>query len=187
MAKAYTTIGFSSEELAAERWRQVAGTADHFFVSSLGRVRSCNFRGRHARILVQTIVNRYLSVGVTIGGKRRTKRVHALVAEAFLGPRPPGAEVNHKDCNRLNNRAVNLEWTTRAANRAHYAAHRASRQNSTATPFVDSGNAKLTIQNVLAIRDGRSAGLRIAQLATEYGVSTTTICNLLSGRTWAWL
>jgi 2-hydroxy-3-keto-5-methylthiopentenyl-1-phosphate phosphatase len=42
--------------------------------------------------------------------KRRT--VHSLVAEAFVDGYFEGAIVNHKDENKTNNRADNLEWVT---------------------------------------------------------------------------
>lgn len=45
--------------------------------------------------------------------------VHRLVAEAFVD-NPTGArEVNHKDGNKLNNAADNLEWVSRSANMLH--------------------------------------------------------------------
>lgn len=47
------------------------------------------------------------------------KRVHKLVAEAFV-PKPDSkAEVNHKDGNKINCHASNLEWCTHAENISH--------------------------------------------------------------------
>jgi hypothetical protein len=42
--------------------------------------------------------------------------VHRLVAKAFVPGYQEGLDVNHKDCNRLNNIASNLEWMTRLEN-----------------------------------------------------------------------
>lgn len=49
----------------------------------------------------------------------RTIAVHILVARAFVVGYFPGAEVNHKDFNRANPKASNLEWVTHAQN-VHY-------------------------------------------------------------------
>jgi hypothetical protein len=48
--------------------------------------------------------------------RRRTYRVHSLVAEAFIGQRPVGLDVSHKDENAINNRPDNLMYETRKAN-----------------------------------------------------------------------
>lgn len=46
----------------------------------------------------------------------RKKKIHRLVAEAFI-PNPDNLpSINHKDENRTNNRADNLEWCTVAYN-----------------------------------------------------------------------
>ena len=50
--------------------------------------------------------------------KNYTKRVHVLVAEAYLGrPEDPMmTDVGHLDDNRLNNNVNNLKWMTRSEN-----------------------------------------------------------------------
>lgn len=49
-------------------------------------------------------------------GRGNSRCVHMLVAEAFLGPRPIGQEVRHKDDDRTNPRLDNLEYGTRQDN-----------------------------------------------------------------------
>jgi len=52
-------------------------------------------------------------------GKNNYRRVHRLVAEAFI-PQTDGCNiVNHLDCNKQNNNAQNLEWTTVSGNTKH--------------------------------------------------------------------
>jgi uracil-DNA glycosylase family 4 len=46
---------------------------------------------------------------------------HQLVAEAMLGPRPPGYEVHHKDENPLNNQPENLEYLERREHKRRHA------------------------------------------------------------------
>ena len=43
---------------------------------------------------------------------RKTMFVHQLVAKAFLEPLKGATSVNHKDKNRVNNNANNLQWMT---------------------------------------------------------------------------
>lgn len=51
--------------------------------------------------------------------KRNYKRVHRLIAEAFI-PNPDNLpQVNHKDLNKLNNIILNLEWATNSDNTQH--------------------------------------------------------------------
>lgn len=46
-------------------------------------------------------------------------RVHRLVALCWIGKCPEGYEVNHKDGNKANNHADNLEYVTSKQNKAH--------------------------------------------------------------------
>ena len=66
---------------------------------------------------------RYRYVGMKQNGKRVFKKVHRLVAEAFI-PNPFNLpEVNHKDLDKYNNREDNLEWMTRQQNMEHAREH----------------------------------------------------------------
>jgi len=50
----------------------------------------------------------------------KTMKVHRIVAKVFLGDYSAyGLEVNHKDGNKKNCAADNLEWVTRKENMAH--------------------------------------------------------------------
>lgn len=45
-------------------------------------------------------------------GRRKTERIHRLVAKEFIGEIPKGYQVHHKDRNKQNNRFDNLEILT---------------------------------------------------------------------------
>tara|TARA_R110000764_G_scaffold187293_2_gene272692 strand:+ start:389 stop:877 length:489 start_codon:yes stop_codon:yes gene_type:complete len=96
-----------------EEFKDIPNHEGLYQVSNLGRVKS--FKGKTERILKPTASKGcYLHVGLNKDGKRKTIRVHQLVAMAFLGHTPCGHKlvVNHKNFIRYDNRAENLELDT---------------------------------------------------------------------------
>jgi HNH endonuclease len=65
----------------------------------------------------------YKSVSLRRDGKARTQQVHALVLEAFVGPRPAGFVTRHLDGNPANNDLTNLRWGTHSENVRDSIAH----------------------------------------------------------------
>jgi len=99
-------------------WRTVYidNRATKYYVSENGMIRSLVHN-----ILLQPCLDtdEYPQVGIYIDGKRFNRKVHRLVAEAFI-PNPDGKpEINHKDGNKLNNNVSNLEWCTNQENIDH--------------------------------------------------------------------
>lgn len=109
-----------------EVWKPVVGYEESYDVSNLGRVRSkrrlieksdgvCQMR--NGCIKKQTKdSNGYYAVNLCADGDTKRFMVHRLVATAFVSGWFDGAEVNHKDFNRANNCADNLEWVTHVEN-----------------------------------------------------------------------
>lgn len=61
----------------------------------------------------------YLEIGLYSPKISLWKRIHRLVAEAFI-PNPENKPfVNHKDGNKINNCVENLEWVTHQENMEH--------------------------------------------------------------------
>jgi hypothetical protein len=85
-------------------------------------------RGRIARLLNVDRAHRYPRVSIA-GSKRY---VHAMVAEAWHGPRPAGLLVLHADDDPDRPHADNLRYGTRADNAADAKRNRINREGDTA-------------------------------------------------------
>lgn len=81
------------------------------------RVRS----GRALKTYVRK--NGYHQLKLTKGNVGETRSVHGLVAAAFHGPRPAGAQVNHIDHCKANNAPANLEYVTAQQNNHAFQRH----------------------------------------------------------------
>lgn len=104
-----------------EIWRDVVGYEELYQVSNLGRVKSLarviNRSGGSdlpvkEKILKSTLNSKgYMVVCLSKNGAVKTNKVHQLVAIAFLGHEPSGMKliINHKDYDKTNNNADNLE------------------------------------------------------------------------------
>ena len=111
---------------------------------------------------------------VWIDGKLRF--VHRLVAEKYV-PNPDNKpQVNHKDGNKLNNNADNLEWVTNYENRQHAIQH-----NLHFTGEKCSW-AKLNKEKVIFIRNHPE--IKAKELAELFGVTNSTIKSIRNYKSW---
>lgn len=111
---------------------------------------------------------------VSISG--RLEFVHRLVAGQYV-PNPDNKpHVNHKDGNKLNNCAENLEWVTNFENRAH-AVNNGLHLSGEACPY-----SKLTEKDVIFIRSHPE--ICASNLAKKFNVSRTTVSGVRNYRTW---
>lgn len=96
----------------SEVWKDIPGYEGKYQVSNLGNVRSLKYnKTSKVQNLKPALLNSgYLFIGLSKDNHCKQFLVHRLVAEAFV-PNPDLLEqVNHKDKNRQNNTANNLEW-----------------------------------------------------------------------------
>lgn len=61
----------------------------------------------------------YYMVNLRKNNKQHMRRVHRLIALAFIPPVEGKNNINHKDGNKLNNTISNLEWCTQSENIKH--------------------------------------------------------------------
>lgn len=177
-----------SESLEGEEWRPVTVEpyGEHYDVSNLGRVRRRTprpSRGRGIRpggLLKPSLSSTgYVDVAFSSGGTASYHNlVHHLVAGAFIGPRPDGMVINHKDGNKSNNCADNLEYVTQKQNSVH----------SYETGMSPCGSrhykAKLNTETLAKCRALRARGMMWKDIAVELGVSKNTVYRAFHGETY---
>lgn len=171
-----------------ETWKTIPGFS-RYQVSDAGQIRSLNYKnsGKVQILKPAPSPGGYLMTMLqTDNCDYKTVPVHRFVAFAFLGMRPAGKEINHKDGNKLNNHIENLEYVTHSQNTKH------SFDMGLQIPLrgEEIGNHKLTEQQVREIRDhaknfkGRYYGR--AALAEKYGVSICHIKEIVTRRRNIW-
>jgi hypothetical protein len=167
-----------------EIWKPVTlpNFAEHYEVSSAGRVRRvtrCKGR-KEPHMLKGQDLRGYVLITLTIPKARTQIMLHRLVAAAFLGPLPPGLQVNHKDGNKANNAVDNLEYVTHAENIRHRDANGLNHPPK----GEENGAAKLTSADVTAIRTAAANGASHSSLAATYGVSKELIHQVVRRKIW---
>lgn len=179
--------GEACSTMEEEVWKAVYGFEGRYEASSFGRIKSVSrpMRNHNAewissdRILNPSANNAgRKSVCLYKGRKQFMRLVATLVAEAFIGPRPPGMECCHNDGNSSNNQYQNLRWDTRTSNEADKIAHGTSNRGA------NNGQSKLSESDVIAIL----ADPRIhREIAVDYNVGRRTIDRIKRGESWSWL
>ena len=112
-----------------EEWRDVVGYEGLYQVSSEGRVKSLERtfidKSGRKRTVKERILKPgmdkggYLRIDLCASGKSRMFSVHRLVCQAFHDNPENKLDVNHINENKTDNRACNLEWSTRKKNCNH--------------------------------------------------------------------
>lgn len=111
-----------------EIWKDVVGYEGMYQVSNLGNVKSIT-RNVPWRYGIKTVVGRemtkhtdkkgYLVVALSKNNIRKTKKIHRLVADAFIPNKNNLPFINHKDECKKNNHVNNLEWCNKQYNNTY--------------------------------------------------------------------
>lgn len=161
----------AEEEIALEHWRPIA---DRYEISNLGRCKHI-FENHYRIISGSKHSDGYIFV--TLYGKQYP--IHRLVAEKFCENNNPceNIVVNHKDGNKQNNHADNLEWVTQSENVKH------SYQNHFQPTGVTTYTGKFSDAERKQIKEEWDEGLLSKrQLAQKYNVSHTCINDIINDK-----
>jgi hypothetical protein len=178
-----------------ETWRDIPGHQG-YQASSLGRIRSLDRKQKNMsrwgtlveRVLAGKILKHWINKKgyhyVNLGaGQNNRKEVHYWIASTFMGERPTGFEINHKDGNKNNNAPDNLEFVTRGENIRHAFANKLNHSGS------KHGISKLNESQVVEIRQalkGKRKRMRpyYSEIASTYRVDRKTIEAIAKNKTW---
>lgn len=159
-------------------------------VSNLGRVRSlpAHFmaRTRWGGLAKRFRAGRPLKPGPHTGGYlvmhpyrdgvREARTLHRVVAESFLGPRPPKADICHADNDKKNCCVENLRYGTHRENEAD------KRRHDTLPVGERSHRAKLHTEDVREIRRRKNETQQT--LADEFGCTFSNISAIQLRKSW---
>lgn len=158
--------------ISIESWKDVPGYEGVYQVSTEGRVRS--LPGWHRAGRVKKLTVSAIGYPVVNMGHNNVCYVHELVALAFLGPRPKGAEICHGDGDPTNNRPENLRYDSHSENERDKIRYGGKFK-------------KLHAVDVKNIRQARDNGARAKDLAAQYGITPEMVWNICTRRSFAWL
>ena len=170
-----------------EEWKAIPGYEGFYSVSNLGRVRAeqrqvpgkmSSIRTLPQKLMTPTNNDGYLQIRLSRNKSSICRKVHALVMMAFVGKRPDGMEVAHKNGIRSDNRLENLRYDTKLGNCSDKKIH------GTQPRGTQIRRSKLTEEQVNAIRfDKRSC----RKIGLEYGVHHKSVAAIKNGTSWTWL
>ena len=164
-----------------EEWRDIEDYKGLYQVSNMGRVKSLertvwNGRGYYVTIHERILKPKkdrggYLQVHLCKDGKAKFYTVHKLVATVFCENPEGYTEINHKDEDKTNNNADNLEWCSKSYNNSYNGrAKKAGKKIS--KPVIGINKVSGLILEFPSAREAEK----------ETGIAHQSICSCLKGR-----
>ena len=110
---------YAIKEIEGEIWKEILGFPN-YFVSNMGRVKKLSKRYKSFYLINITYnkISGYGYVSITnVSGKKKNISLARLVAHNFVdGYSEKNNTIDHKDGNKTNNCASNLEWVSQSEN-----------------------------------------------------------------------
>jgi hypothetical protein len=123
--------------------------------------------------------NGYWYIAIWQGDHAESVSLNVLVCETYHGPRPAGMQAAHKDGNRANNSASNLQWKTQLDNDADRDTHGTRPRGET------NGKTRLTEGDVRFIRQIHAAGVKtVPEIASIYHLSQSGLIRIINRQRW---
>jgi len=166
--------------MSIEIWKPIKVTNGKYEISNLGRVKS--FQRKPIIMSPTTGSNGYRKVTLFYNKKAHYFNVSCLVLTEFIGERPKGYQVCHNNGDRVDDRLGNLRWDTVKANNEDKKRH--------GTCLIGSKNpwSLLKEHDVLRIIEITDRKLKSQRsICKSFGVSQTTITDIVRGKSWGWL
>lgn len=157
-------------------WSDVIGFEKLYIISNEGHILS-----RYTGKLLKSKVSKrgYYNVKLYKNKKQFTKKIHRLIAEAFI-PNPENKpQINHKNGNKLDNSLENLEWCNNFENAKH--AHETGLRDNSGSK---NGMSKLTDKIISSIRKDCCSDMTQNQIAKKYGISQANVSMIKNNKRW---
>ena len=116
--------------------------------------------------------------------KRHARRVHRLVLEAFVGPRPPKFQACHKDDDKQNNKLANLRWDIQENNMKDATQNGVWKRRKSRGPWCLMQSWKLDAGKVREIRRLYQQGISQVDIAKRFGISGRHVNDVVHRRIW---
>lgn len=185
-----------SINIDGEVWVDVPDYEGIYSISNKGRIKSLSrIKNSGTRLeyiskekLLKPSITKdgYLTVYLCKNGITKSYALHRLVAIAFIDNKGELSDVNHKDENKLNNSADNLEWCSKAYNTAYGTrTQRTSKRIQQLTldgKYIKTFNSVKEASRVLGIGSSNIHNCAINKTITKNG--NKYICRSAGGFIW---
>jgi hypothetical protein len=180
----YGVLFFLMEKSPEDLGYVLIEDSKNYYVNNCGQVARKFERGTFNPLKPGKHSTGYLQQHIMMNdGRRVTRTIHSLVAQAFIGPRPdPAMVINHKNGVKTDNRAENLEYITRSENTKHGIKLGVRKYSKKPPKGADHHKAVLTDNIVKIIYECQS--LSWNQLAHTFQIGIETVRKIKKGQHW---